>query len=454
MVTSPFRGKGLQKLVILNVFLLFLDWGCLRYYISDVGYSSSGWRYLSNITSDLYPSLCHDTHPKKYHFEIVENMLLHHRADAGISSTAYFDSETFVIVGSNSADGGGAAALVPFTSTRISRRSGIAQRIMEELLEEEDEHIYVGYISLFRLVPFLLNIQVFVDALRWAGLFTLIGSHILTIPNLRWYYRCGFHLMGVQLIFPSVSTLPSQPCIWICNHFSFLDMWAVKILCPEVVIVAKGDLLDEAPPGFLRSAMSAAFAKCDFIYYDRCVTQLLCRALRPLKAAVCRPFATTSTNVSSHMILSDVTLRGKKDSASIRKQVREAVLERRRPVVIFAEGTSQRNGPPMVMYGGSIELARECNVPVQPVCLRFNLPLGLDKPDNVLSNASQLMGIGNKKLMIQPLSLMDAHTTTIEEVRAAITVAYHAAADVLNIPHRARGGCRRRAITEGSREPS
>jgi hypothetical protein len=45
---------------------------------------------------------------------------------------------------------------------------------------------------------------------------------------------------------------------------------------------------------------------------------------------------------------------------------------------------------PMKMYNGAVEIAQGAGVGVLPVTLRYNLPVGLDKMDCPLSNATQV----------------------------------------------------------------
>jgi 1-acyl-sn-glycerol-3-phosphate acyltransferase len=74
---------------------------------------------------------------------------------------------------------------------------------------------------------------------------------------------------------------------------------------------------------------------------------------------------------------------------SIRERV-AATLADGCSVLVFAEGTTQRSGPPMKMYSGSLDIARQAGVKVLPVTLRYNMPVGLDKMDCPLSNALQV----------------------------------------------------------------
>lgn len=390
MVDNEFRGHGLQQFALLNMGLLCLDWFTISFYVTDIGYSSSGWRLLSTHVYKIYPNLYYDVKPEPFHYEIADLLLSKYRADIGVSSKAVFDPKTFVVKGSNTAEGGGAAELVNFASTRVSR-SSVAQRILEELMEEHDEQLYVGHPNLLVMLYRLLPLESITLAVRWAVVISLMAYHTI-IPDLSWYYMQGFRMFGFELLFVDRKKLSLKPAIWICNHYHWLDLWACKILNPMVSVVVKSDLVNESPPGWKRECFRIAFQKLRFIAYKR----------------------------------------GAHDT-QVRDQMKKVLLEDKRPILVYAEGTSQRAGPPLPMYGGSIEIARECNVPIQPICVRYNLPIGLDKKDEAMPNAFQVIRLSGKKLAINILPEME-NTATMEEVRAKITEGWHAMKEILDIP--------------------
>lgn len=391
MVDQAFRGHGLQQFALLNMGLLCLDWFTISFYVSDIGYSSSGWRLLSTHVHKIYPNLYYDVKPEPFHFEIAELLLSKYRADIGVSAKAVFDPETFVVKGSNSAEGGGAAELVNFASTRVSRAS-VAQRMLEELMDEEDEQLYIGHPNLLVMLYRMLPLESIGLALRWAVIITLIAYHTL-VPDLTWYYEQGFRMFGVEVHYKDRKKLSLKPAIWICNHYHWMDLWALKILNPMVSVVVKSDLVNESPPGWKREGFRIAFGQLRFISYKR----------------------------------------GAHDTA-VREQMKKVLLEDKRPILVFAEGTSQRSGPPLPMYGGSIEVARECGVPIQPVCIRYNFPIGLDKKDAAMPNAFQVIRLAGKKLGIHVLPEMD-NSASMEDVRQKITEAWHDMGDMLGVPH-------------------
>jgi 1-acyl-sn-glycerol-3-phosphate acyltransferase len=156
--------------------------------------------------------------------------------------------------------------------------------------------------------------------------------------------------------------------------------------------VVKSDLMDEAPAGWKREGLRFAFSKVRLIFFKR----------------------------------------GGEDGA-VRATIKKVLLQDKRPVLIFSEGTSQRGGPPMAMYPGAVEIARECGVPIQPICLRYNMPIGLDKKDDAMQNAFQVIRLAGKKLGVHVLPLMDSASSTIEDVRARITEAWSAMGPALGV---------------------
>lgn len=390
MVDKECRGQGLQQYALLNMGLLCLDWLTISFYVTDIGYSSSGWRLLSTHVHKIYPNLYYDVKPEPFHYEIADLLLSKYRADIGVSEKAVFDPKTFVVKGSNSAEGGGAAELINFASTRVSRTS-VAQRILEELMDEEDEQLYVGHPNLLVMLYRMLPIETIALSLRWAVIVSLMAYHTL-VPDLAWYYEQGFRMFGVEVLFKDRKKLSLKPAIWICNHYHWMDLWALKVLNPMVSVVVKSDLVDESPPGWKREGFRIAFSKLRFIAYKR----------------------------------------GGQDT-DVREQMKKVLLEDKRPVLVFAEGTSQRGGPPLPMYGGSIEVARECGVPIQPVCVRYNFPIGLDKKDAAMPNAFQVIRLAGKKLGINVMPEMD-NSASMEDVRARIAEGWHEMGEMLGVP--------------------
>lgn len=166
------------------------------------------------------------------------------------------------------------------------------------------------------------------------------------------------------------------PSIWVANHFHFLDAIMVHAANPNLKVVAKSDLASEMPPGFFASFMTRAFERAGFMWYNR------------------------------------------GNDSTIRERI-AAQLKDGQSVLIYSEGTTQRWGPPREMKAGAIDIARENNVPIQPVALRYSLPIGLNKEDNTMRNAKMLTRLQNLDCAIMFSDLVQ-NPTDISEIRCVV----------------------------------
>jgi 1-acyl-sn-glycerol-3-phosphate acyltransferase len=224
-------------------------------------------------------------------------------------------------------------------------------------------------------------------ALRSAAITAAIAGHCVW-PNRRCLYHAAVRLLGFETLLRG--DIPSEPAIWICNHFSHVDLLVLKAIEPELAVVVKKDLLDEVPAGVTRAFFRRAWTALPALWYDR----------------------------------------NGKDT-----QIRDSLaaeLRAGRSVLIFAEGTTQRDGPPMAMRGGSLEVARACGVPVQPVCLRYAPAIGLAKHDDGMRSTLAMMRAEDKKVGVRLLPRMDA-PETIAPVHSALTEAYHELGSALGL---------------------
>jgi hypothetical protein len=71
----------------------------------------------------------------------------------------------------------------------------------------------------------------------------------IAFPDRRCYYTNAVRALGFAVrrtdIGPHPGSLP--PCVWVCNHFSFLDLLVLKAVCPKFAVVAKRDMVEELP---------------------------------------------------------------------------------------------------------------------------------------------------------------------------------------------------------------
>lgn len=246
----------------------------------------------------------------------------------GVSEEATFDPVHFVVKGSNKASGGGANALVQHVKTRKSRM-GIAAQYLDDLLEPEDEQLYIGdgnvFVFLYRMLPVVPMISTY---LRYIAVFAIFAVHNYVYANAAWYVPTVLKLMRFNHHVRGPVPPKNKPTLWVCNHYSYLDALLVHAAVPGVRIIAKKDLADEMPKGFLRDFMFKVWCRGGFMWYDR----------------------------------------QNKDS-TIRQRITEA-FARGESVLVFSEGTSKRSGPPGPMKAGAISIAKENGVPIVPVALR------------------------------------------------------------------------------------
>ena len=122
MVANKAKGKGLQKLAILNIALNIISYCSFRYTMTDIGDSPSAARMLPLYLDKTFPNyLKPDTKPEKEYINIFKHVIDVHRKDMGVSSNAVPDFDTFVVKQSNEPTGGGCAVLVSHSSERRSR---------------------------------------------------------------------------------------------------------------------------------------------------------------------------------------------------------------------------------------------------------------------------------------------------------------------------------------------
>jgi hypothetical protein len=71
----------------------------------------------------------------------------------------------------------------------------------------------------------------------------------IAFPDRRCYYTNAVRALGFAVrrtdSGPHPGSLP--PCVWVCNHFSFLDLLVLKAVCPKFAVVAKRDMVEELP---------------------------------------------------------------------------------------------------------------------------------------------------------------------------------------------------------------
>ncbi len=170
---------------------------------------------------------------------------------------------------------------------------------------------------------------VFVIATAVLGIAAIVGE--LIFPGRHLCFRIGriwsrLHLLaaGCRVEYSAHEDLERRaPCVFVSNHQSNLDIWALVMVLPvSTRVVAKASLF--RIPIFGRAMRSAGF-----ISIDRSDRE---KAIRSLDAA-------------------------------------HAWLRAGNPILMFAEGTRSRDGKLLPFKKGPFHLAAQCGVPVVPVAI-------------------------------------------------------------------------------------
>jgi 1-acyl-sn-glycerol-3-phosphate acyltransferase len=158
-----------------------------------------------------------------------------------------------------------------------------------------------------------------------AGLYSLIrpGSDFAMYAA-RFWSRTMLSVVGARVEYVGLEHLTARlPCIFIANHQSNVDIWAlISVIPPPARFVAKKSL-------FHIPVLGWAMAAAGFIPIDRANRG---RAMRSLKLAA--------------------------------EKVRAG-----RPVLLFPEGTRSRNGALQPFKKGPFHLALQAEVPVVPIVI-------------------------------------------------------------------------------------
>jgi len=194
-------------------------------------------------------------------------------------------------------------------------------------------------------------------------------------------------------VHPQSQALSDGPAILVCNHLhSVLDVMLVKLLDPDCWVVMKSDVISEAPP-LLRGPLTA--------------------------------FLQTSLKVL--YLTRDGHGRG--HDPTIRDRV-TAVLRRGGKVLVFAEGRTQRDGPPRTMFHGSLKIAADVGCPVVPVAVGYRPAVGWEEGSalrNVLEVVQRDGGVRARIMCgeaMAPVKPGEGIERRIEFVRCAVEAAY------------------------------
>lgn len=362
VVAPAHQGRHLQRLCMLNMMAACLTYFTPRFVMTDIAASPSATKQVGDHLLDCFPNYRHACTPEAgggpqpWQLAVARFMMAHHRADFGTGAEAVLDEQTFVVRGSN-AGPGGAAALTAHADKRRSRASR-PNAFVEALLPTggADELFHVGVASApaFAAQAAMLACAPLRQAVMAAHIVRLMPA---LLPALLGRpdrccdrFRAFARRTGLSM---QVSGAPGDApggCLWVCNHYSWLDYPVLQCASQRLLrVVARADLHKEGAFG--------------------AVAQRLLRAVGVIEYA-----------------------RGdKKSGAAVRQALHAALVDDDAPVLLFPEGTSQVEGPPMAFRAGGLLAAHAAGTPVQPVALRYSEAVGLAPETDALAGTARML---------------------------------------------------------------
>ena len=75
--------------------------------------------------------------------------------------------------------------------------------------------------------------------------------------------------------------------------------------------------------------------------------------------------------------------RGNKENGEVVKKTMKEIIERNKNVLVFPEGHTTKSGIPQDFKNGLFRNASENSIPVIPISLKYNKPVGINKEDKI-----------------------------------------------------------------------
>lgn len=161
-----------------------------------------------------------------------------------------------------------------------------------------------------------------------------------------YFHKFYLFILGINIKTNKKRDYSNKNYMIICNHYTALDYFVLRILFPNSYTVAKSDLL---------SANTSTFLK--FL-------------LLPLQYLT----------FNQGMVISYV--RGNtKSGLECQKDIIEKIKSHN--IIIFPEGTSTRNGIPKSFKKGLFYMAYENKIPVIPISLKYKKDIGINPGDKL-----------------------------------------------------------------------
>ena len=152
MIASDSRGNRLQTPLFQRIFRSpIVNQFRMSFIITNIAASPAGIGAVSDYFLDTFPNYHANTQATAFHHEVAAQVLRRDRHEFGCSRAATFDSDTFVVVGSNQPSGGGASAFIK--TDPVSRyRNPTCNEFCASVLDFErgDELFQVGRADFIR----------------------------------------------------------------------------------------------------------------------------------------------------------------------------------------------------------------------------------------------------------------------------------------------------------------
>lgn len=153
MISKHYRGRRIQsplfsRCLMVPMYNLFRT----QYTITNIAASPAGIGACSDYFCNVFPSYnAPGEQPSAYHLAVAKHVLLHFRHEFACSVGARFDEKSFVVHGSNVAEGGGAPEFIKEDGNPVSRyKRSACNTFCEKLLDlsKGDELFQVGQVDL------------------------------------------------------------------------------------------------------------------------------------------------------------------------------------------------------------------------------------------------------------------------------------------------------------------
>jgi len=109
MIKKSHRGQRLQSPLFERMFILpSINHLRVQWILTNIAASPAGIGSVSDYLDDTFPTYRGDHRRKGYHLAVAQKLLARYRDEFGCSAQAVFDPRTFVVMGSNDPDTGGA----------------------------------------------------------------------------------------------------------------------------------------------------------------------------------------------------------------------------------------------------------------------------------------------------------------------------------------------------------